>query len=216
MQVPHRPLVRPGSDDRVGDRRDREGPRPALPEESADPDFAIVFRAEAPLDTVFQAAGRRNREGKLSAPGKVIFFGPPDDAPPPGLDRSGCGVARVVLARPGFDPDHPPAVRQFFELRSGAAVDPDRQGIQRLRTRLDSPAAADRFRMIDEDTCDVIADCPKPDAPKVDRLVQQLQGGERRLGARSIEQAMPGVGGWPRGDCDAVQGISLPDPESIV
>ena len=208
-------------------------------EAGVDLDFATVFRAQAPLDAIIQAAGRCNREGKLDGHGTVVVFRPPDDASPPGLYRTGRDVARVVQERPGFDPDDPRAVRQFFELLFGAAVDPDREGIQSLRNRLDFPAVADRFRMIEEDTCDVIVDYPESDTAKIDRFVEQLRGGERRprevlrdlqphmvslyrrdydrrLGDRFIEEVMPGVGRWPMGYYDAVRGITVSDPESIV
>ena len=208
-------------------------------EAGVDLDFATVFRAEAPLDAIIQAAGRCNREGKLSDHGAVIVFRSPDDASPPGLYRTGRDIARVVRERPGFDPNNPQAVRQFFELLFGVGVDPDTHGIQRLRSRLDFPAVADRFRMIEEDTCDVIVDYPESDAPKIDRLVEQLRGGERRprevlrdlqphmvslyrreyerrLEERFIEEVMPGVGRWPLGYYDAVRGITVSDPESIV
>ena len=97
-------------------------------EAGVDLDFATVFRAEAPLDAVIQAAGRCNREGKLDGRGRVIVFRPPDDAAPPGLYRSGRDVARVVRQLPNFDPNNPAAVRGYFELLFGAAVNPDKHG----------------------------------------------------------------------------------------
>ena len=134
-----------------------------------------MFRAEAPLDAIIQAAGRCNREGTLGGRGKVIVFRPPDDASPPGVYRSGRDIARVVRELPGFDPNDPHAVRRYFALLFGTAVDTDRKRVQPARKTLDFPAVADRFRMIDEDTCDVIVDYPERDAPKIDRLAEQLR-----------------------------------------
>ena len=120
-------------------------------EAGVDLDFATVFRAEAPLDSIIQAAGRCNREGRLGRPGRVIVFRPPDDSSPPGVYRSGRDIARVVRELPGFDPHDPEAVRRYFELLFGTAVDTDRNKVQHARKNLDFPAVADRFRMIDDD-----------------------------------------------------------------
>ena len=133
-------------------------------EAGVDLDFDTVFRAEAPLDAIIQAAGRCNREGRLeTGGGRVIVFRPPDDASPPGVYRSGRDIARVVRELPDFDPDTPQTVRRYFEWLFGTAVDPDGSGVQDSRKALDFPAVAKKFRMIDEDTCDLIVDYPRHD-----------------------------------------------------
>ncbi len=207
-------------------------------EAGVDLDFATVFRAEAPLDAIFQAAGRCNREGKLDGRGRVVVFRPPDDASPQGVYRSGRDIARVVRQLPNFDPNDPGAVRQYFALLFGAAVNPDQKKIQSLRKSLDFPAVADKSRMIDEDTCDVIVDYPETHARDIERLAEQLRTRERpareilrqlqphtvslhrreyeRLRVKSfIEEVMPGIGRW-HGTYDAVRGIVEADPERIV
>ncbi len=207
-------------------------------EAGVDLDFPRVFRAEAPLDSIIQAAGRCNREGRRQL-GRVVVFRPPNDASPPGVYRSGRDLARVVRGLPGFDPNDPGAIEQYFEWLFGMAVDPDRHGIQQRREHLDYPEVAKRFRMIEDDACNVIVDYPEHDVPKIDRLVGQLRGRERpardilrdlqphmvslyqreyeqRRKAQILEEVMPGVGRWPRGYYDRVRGISMTDPELIV
>jgi len=208
-------------------------------EAGVDLDFATVFRAEAPLDSIIQAAGRCNREGRLRSLGRVVVFRPPDDSSPPGVYRSGRDIARVVRELPGFDPHDPDAVRRYFELLFGTAVNTDTNGVQQARKNLDFPAVADRFRMIDEDACDVIVDYPERDSPKIDSLVEQLRARERpareilrelqphmvsiyrseydrRLRDRFIEELLPGVGRWPLGYYDPVRGITDADPDTII
>ena len=156
-------------------------------EAGVDLDFPTVFRAEAPLDAIIQAAGRCNREGHREK-GKVVVFRPPDDASPTGIYRSGRDVARVIQQFPSFDPDDPETVRRYFETLYDVAVNPDRHGIQGLRRRLDFPAVADRFRMIDDDTMDLIVEYPPEDAERIRGLVEQLNA--RNRPARQVLQEL--------------------------
>jgi CRISPR-associated endonuclease/helicase Cas3 len=52
-----------------------------LIEAGVDVDFPVVYRALAGLDSIAQAAGRCNRNGKLSAPGLTYIFRPEDQKP---------------------------------------------------------------------------------------------------------------------------------------
>ena len=208
-------------------------------EAGVDLDFATVFRAEAPLDAIIQAAGRCNREGKLEGYGRVVVFASQDGKVPPGVYRSGRDIARVVRQLPNFDPNDPAVVRQYFELLFGAAVDADLKKIQRSRKALDFPAVADKFRMIDEDTCDVIVDYPEADRPKIERLVGQLRERERparevlrdlqthtvslhrreyeRLKGRGLIEGIETIrnmGRW-NGVYDSIRGIVEADPDLI-
>ena len=157
-------------------------------EAGVDLDFPVVLRAEAPLDSVIQAAGRCNREGLLGPEGgRVVVFRPPDDAGPGGHYRTGTDLARVVRAVAGHDPDDPETARRYYQLLLETA-DTDAEGIQKLRGKLDYPAVADKFRMIDSGACDVLVDYP--DIETADRIAAMLAG--RRVPAReALNEAQP-------------------------
>jgi CRISPR-associated endonuclease/helicase Cas3 len=206
-------------------------------EAGVDLDFATVFRAEAPLDAIIQAAGRCNREGRLEGTGTVVVFNPPDDAAPGGVYRSGRDIVRLMQNLPDCDLDNPATVRRYFERLSEDAVDPDEKGIQCKRNALDFPSVADKFRMIPDDSYDVVVNYPSSRERKIETLVEQLRtrgrlarglmrelqpytvsirkaDAERLLGRGVIDPIMPGLGRW-HGQYDHVRGITEADPVRI-
>ena len=74
-----------------------------LIEAGVDIDFPILYRAMAGLDSIVQAAGRCNREGKL-ADGAVYVFQPPSQ-PPPGVLRRGLETMRGPFPAKGTGVD---------------------------------------------------------------------------------------------------------------
>jgi CRISPR-associated endonuclease/helicase Cas3 len=85
-----------------------------LVEAGVDIDFPVVFRALAGVDSIAQAAGRCNREGKLGRPGKVCIFRL-EGGEPPGLIKQGAQVAERVLERYGSNILSPEAVEAYFQ-----------------------------------------------------------------------------------------------------
>jgi CRISPR-associated endonuclease/helicase Cas3 len=83
-----------------------------LVEAGVDLDFPVVYRAEAGLDSIAQAAGRCNREGRAEK-GRVYVFRP-ESGLPPGLARRSAQAARSVAGRHTADLLHPDAVRDYF------------------------------------------------------------------------------------------------------
>jgi len=86
-----------------------------LVEAGVDIDFPVVYRALAGLDSIAQAAGRCNREGKNKLLGKVHVFVPPKSAPP-GLLRKGVDKTMELASLPDFVPDNPETFTRYFRL----------------------------------------------------------------------------------------------------
>ena len=92
-----------------------------LVEAGVDIDFPVVYRALAGLDSIAQAAGRCNREGRLNAAGKlgeVHVFVPPKAAPR-GLLLKGENTTRELCELPEFDLHRPDTFTRFFHLFYG-------------------------------------------------------------------------------------------------
>jgi len=89
-----------------------------LVEAGVDIDFPVVYRALAGLDSIAQAGGRCNREGKLNAEGRlgeVHVFVPPKPAPR-GLLLKGENTTRELFSLPDFNPHNPAEFTRYFNL----------------------------------------------------------------------------------------------------
>lgn len=87
----------------------------SLVEAGVDVDFPIVLRAAAGIDSIAQAAGRCNREGKLSGLGEVIVFTPTADGSSPPEDVAQmAAIGAKVLAEHRDDPLSQEAVAAYF------------------------------------------------------------------------------------------------------
>lgn len=89
-----------------------------LVEAGVDIDFPVVYRALAGLDSIAQAGGRCNREGKLNMEGRlggVHVFVPPKPAPR-GLLLKGENTARELFSLPDVDLRLPETFIRYFRL----------------------------------------------------------------------------------------------------
>lgn len=127
-----------------------------LIEAGVDVDFPVVYRALSGLDSIAQAAGRCNREGRLCQNGKVFIFIPVKPSPIGHL-RHAEDAGRECLRLYPDDPLSPSHFDSFFESlywrkgREGL----DRQGICALlkagnNLEIQFSSASDRFKMISD------------------------------------------------------------------
>lgn len=87
-----------------------------LIEAGVDIDFPVVYRSIAGLDSIAQAAGRCNREGKLEEvgqKGKVILFMSPR-RPPVGALRKAAEITLRLIQQDNLDYLEPSIYRSFF------------------------------------------------------------------------------------------------------
>ncbi len=119
-----------------------------LIEAGVDVDFPVVYRAMAGLDSVVQAAGRCNREGRLDQ-GRVVVFRAPTP-PPSGTPRKGKEAAEVMLrATPDLDADAPDVQEEYFRRLYGVALQ-DTKNIQRERASFNFAAVGRDFHLIED------------------------------------------------------------------
>ncbi len=119
-----------------------------LVEAGVDIDFPVVYRALAGLDSIAQAAGRCDREGRSTSAGRlgrVHVFVPPKPAPP-GLLRKGEDKTRELLTITDIDLQHPDTFRRYFELFYGALNNTGKEWLHELLIRDANPDLAFQFR----------------------------------------------------------------------
>lgn len=126
----------------------------SLIEAGVDVDFPAVFREEAGLDSILQAAGRCNREGTRKAKESVVtIFQGPDPCPP--LFDIPVEAGRLTLNRFSA-PDDPEAIHFYFQevlqLKGKRAQD-QKEILSLMReNRLPFKTVAEQFHLIDTDT----------------------------------------------------------------
>lgn len=126
-----------------------------LVEAGVDVDFPVVYRALAGLDSIAQAAGRCNREGKLDGLGRVVVFVPPKPAPP-GLLRQAAQISVSLLSGSTSNVLGRDLAKQFFEHLYVRALSLDKHGIHELLTQdardcqIQFRTVAEKFKLIDD------------------------------------------------------------------
>lgn len=164
----------------------------SLIEAGVDVDFPTVYRELAGLDSILQAAGRCNREGKRAADESIVTIFERTELPPL-LFRTAVGATRHALDG-GRDPAAQETMQRYFrELRILSGETLDKYGVVKAfemgisGCSLPLRTVAEHFHFIDENTYTVYVPVGEGAA-----LIEQLREGKcskslyRKLGRYAV------------------------------
>lgn len=122
-----------------------------LVEAGVDFDFPCVYRAIAPLDSVIQAAGRCNRNGKLKK-GRVILFNLENQKMPNQTYKSAADLAMRMIKDDPNILHNAFSFEQYYEEFTSLFVKTDKYHITENRTKGNFKTVAENFKLIDSPT----------------------------------------------------------------
>lgn len=160
----------------------------SLIEAGVDVDFPTVYRARAGLDSLLQAAGRCNREGRRPAEESVVYLFEPEEAYTshlPAAQAQPADVLEWLLTEcPGIDLASQEAVTAYFEELFALKGDSlDKLNVvaafeKAARTQsFPFRTIAEQFHLIDNGTRAVLI--PQKEEPEACELADTLRRGER-------------------------------------
>lgn len=154
----------------------------SLIEAGVDIDFPVVYRSLCGIDNVVQAAGRANRERKLSF-GKVYVFESEDYKPPRAMQYN-ISAAKEIIDIYGEEAFTPLGVKRYYERLYGM-IDSERHSIldknhvldefraDRTGITLNFKKAAEKFKMIEQDNNSILIPMDEESA----RIAAQIREG---------------------------------------
>lgn len=195
----------------------------SLIEAGVDVDFPMVWREFAGLDSIAQAAGRCNREGRNSAAESIVTYFQ-SEHPTPVLQKINIQAAHEALKQ-GGNPGEPETMERYFTaLRSLIGENMDKSNTVKLLQEMLLPfrTVAENFHLIDQETYTVYI--PLGDGAEICRPIQEKRGNRedyRCAGQYSVgiyQQHFQNL--WRAGDIELLSensamltNLSLYDPE---
>lgn len=153
-----------------------------LIEAGVDIDFPVVYRALAGLDSIAQAAGRCNREGKLGHKGGQVFvFVPPKPAPMGTLRKAeSAGKSVLLIAKENEEQSVSlDMFKRFFDSYYNDINSLDKNGILAdLKSdcfQFEFQAAAKKYKIIDETANASIIAPYKPEYDEIQKWLDILK-----------------------------------------
>jgi CRISPR-associated endonuclease/helicase Cas3 len=167
-----------------------------LLEAGVDIDFPTVYRSFSGLDSIAQAAGRCNREGRLER-GDVVVFNPPEASPSGRLLKAETAAQTLFRTDPELAASlMPEAFRRYFmHYFSGLNGFDTRQimdllaGNDALKYQLQFRTAAKRFKLIDDTLQHGVIVRYRNGKANIDAFIDQLRfGGPNKTLMRKLQR----------------------------
>ncbi|MET7933960.1 CRISPR-associated endonuclease Cas3'' [Streptomyces sp. NPDC005322] len=190
----------------------------SLIEAGVDLDFPRVYRAWAPAESLQQAAGRCNRDGRLPGLGTVVVFKPADGGLPRSMEYRAAMQASDTLFGPGrAKPDDLAALDQYYPLRyalqQGAPGSGLGSEIETLRRTLDFPAVDRAFQMIEEGrSVPVVVIRREEDRDTIESAVTLLRDPHRACGPEVLRGLQQHTASLPRHEAETALRSGLAEP----
>jgi CRISPR-associated endonuclease/helicase Cas3 len=156
-----------------------------LIEAGVDVDFPLLFREMAPFDSIIQAAGRCNREGKLGPGGGTVTvfrseeaaLNPPRYFPRDLWYKAGRDVVEHSFLADNRKPevDDPLAIREYFE-RVYRAGNLDNRNITSLRSFMMFRDVASEYRLIDDAGLAVVVATWEQHQSEIEEMIETFDG----------------------------------------
>jgi CRISPR-associated endonuclease/helicase Cas3 len=153
-----------------------------LIEAGVDVDFPIVYRSIAGIDSIIQAGGRANREGKMANLGEVIIFESTDNPTPRALQNT-VSIAKETISVCGDNAFGLEGIKKYFELFYNSLErddEMDKKGIltefEMSRgeiTKMNFETVAKNFKLIEDNTHDIVIPCD--DSEESNHLINKLR-----------------------------------------
>jgi CRISPR-associated endonuclease/helicase Cas3 len=189
-----------------------------LVEAGVDLDFPVVYRAMAGVDSIAQAAGRCNREGKMAEKGRVVVFHA-ETPPPDGHLRHCMEITQQMITESGSALDlRDPEVYDGFFVRLYMRQDLDAKKLRRHADALNFETLGREFRLIEDSQTIPIVVLYDEEARKRLRTIQSIAAGQvgadaaARFAFRALQPYTVAV--WPKGVAILGQALKPLFPES--
>lgn len=194
MYPAHRTRVLKNIRQRLNDEMPCRVVSTSLVEAGVDLDFPVVYRVMAGLDSIAQAAGRCNREGKLEY-GLVYVFEAGQLPAMPWLRRRMSRAREVLRLFPEEDCLGLRPMREYFGLLYDVENLDKKEIVKRLKLKLGPDLIfpfreiAEDFRLIEDEGIGLIVTGRKDDKKDTTRLIQELRNTEFPFSAiRKLQQ----------------------------
>ncbi|WP_043267025.1 CRISPR-associated helicase/endonuclease Cas3 [Streptomyces sp. CT34] len=189
----------------------------SLIEAGVDLDFPRVYRAWAPAESLQQAAGRCNRDGRLHR-GTVVIFQPSDGKQPRSTSYEAALNASGAHFGPGRSaPDDLEALERYYPLRYTLQQGTPDSGlgaeIEYLRHLLNFPEVDRSFQMIEDAlSAPVVVIRQEADREAIESAIAQLRDFEHPCGPEVLRSLQPHTASLPRGEAEAALRSGLATP----